>query len=145
MAERGDIGAGPESTSVDSGRAKPLKPSASRLEPARGALETLALAGIGAFALGADRVDDLAAELAERLGIDREETRAVLVDVLESWRRELKRVSESSGPAGSRLGAELGIASRDAVAELELRVAQLEHRLRLVERPEPPQSGGLQG
>ncbi|MGI8479153.1 MAG: phasin family protein [Gaiellaceae bacterium] len=97
-------------------------------------LETLALAGIGAFALGADRVDDLADELAQRLGIDRDETRAVLVDVLESWRRELKRVSESSGSAASRLGEELGIASRETVAELELRVAQLEHRLRLLER-----------
>jgi len=140
MAERGDIGARPESTSVDSGRARPLKPSASRLEPARGALETLALAGIGAFALGADRVDDLAAELAERLGIDREETRAVLVDVLESWRRELERLSESSGSVGSRLGAELGIASRHAVTELELRVAQLEHRLRLLESPSADRS-----
>ena len=134
MAEPADIGAGPESTSVDSGRERPLKPSASRPESARGALERLALAGIGAFALGADRVEDLADELAQRLGIDRDETRAVLVDVLESWRRELKRVSESSGSAASRLGAELGIASRDAVAELELRVAQLEHRLRLLER-----------
>ena len=140
MAEPGDSGAGPESTSVESGRARPLKPSASRPEPARGALETLALAGVGAFALGADRVDDLADELAVRLGIDGAETRAVLVDVLESWRREFKRVSESSGSAASRLGAELGIASRDAVSELELRVAQLEHRLRLLERPAVPPS-----
>ena len=137
MAEPGDIGTGPKSTRVDSGRARPLKPSASRPEPARGALETLALAGIGIFALGADRVDDLADELTQRLGIDSEETRAVLVDVFESWRREIKRVSESSSSVGSRLGAELGIASRDAFAELELRVAQLEHRLRLLERPYP--------
>ena len=84
MAEPGDIGAGPESTRMDSDRVRPLKPSASRPEPARGALETLALAGIGIVALGADRVDGLADELAQRLGIDREETRAVLVDVLES-------------------------------------------------------------
>ncbi len=103
--------------------------------PDRGLIETLALAGIGVVALGADRVDELADELAQRLGIDRDETRAVLVDVVESWSRELKRVSESSGSVASRLGAELGIASRDAVAELELRVAQLEHRLRLLERP----------
>ena len=129
-------GARPGSTSVDSGSAGSQEPSASRPEPTRGVLETLALAGIGAFALGADRVDDLADELARQLGIDRDETRAVLVDVLESWRRELKRVSESSGSAASRLGAELGFASRETVAELELRVAQLEHRLRLLERVE---------
>ncbi len=106
-------------------------------EPAssgRGSLETLALAGIGAFVLGADRVDELADELARRLGMDRAETRAALADVLDSWRRELRRVGESSGSAASRLGAELGIASRAAVDELELRVAQLEHRLKLLER-----------
>ena len=40
-------------------------------EPAsseRGSLETLALAGLGAFVLGADRADQLADELARRLG-----------------------------------------------------------------------------
>ena len=100
----------------------------------RGSLETLALAGIGAFVLGADRVDELADELARRLGMDRAETRAALADVLDSWRRELTRVGESSGSAVSRLGAELGVASRAAVEELELRVAQVEHRLKLLER-----------
>lgn len=109
---------------------------AERVSTARGSLETLALAGIGAFAVGAERIEELADELAERLGVDRDETRAVLVDIAESWRRELRRVGESSGSAASRLGAELGIASREVVGELELRVAQLEHRLRLLERAE---------
>ena len=100
----------------------------------RGSLETLALAGIGAFVLGADRVEELADELARRLGVDRGETRAAVEDVVDSWRRELRRVGESSGSAASRLGSELGIASREVVDELELRVAQLEHRLKLLER-----------
>jgi polyhydroxyalkanoate synthesis regulator phasin len=100
----------------------------------RGSLGTLALAGLGVFALGADRVDELADELAHRLKTDAAETRAVLDDVLDSWRRELKRVGESSASAASRVGDELGIASRDSVRELELRVAQLEHRLKLLER-----------
>ena len=102
--------------------------------PERGLLETLTLAGIGALALAAGRADDLADDLAQRLGIDRDETRAALADALDSWRREARRLGESSGDAASRLGAELGIASQDALAELELRVAQLEHRLKLVER-----------
>ena len=99
-------------------------------------LETLALAGIGVFALGADRAEELADELAQRLAVDPAETRAVVVDVLESWRRELRRMGDSSSSVASRVGAELGIASRDAVDELELRVAQLEHRLRLLESAE---------
>lgn len=136
MAERADIGAGSESANADSDRARSLKPSASRPEPARGVLETLALAGIGAFALGADRAEELADELAQRLAVDSAETRAVVVDVFESWRRELRRMGESSSSVASRVGTELGIASRDAVDELELRVAQLEHRLRLLERAE---------
>jgi polyhydroxyalkanoate synthesis regulator phasin len=100
----------------------------------RGPLETLMLAGIGALALAAGRADDLADELAERLGIDRAETRAALADALGSWRREAHRVGESTGDVVSRVGAELGVASRDAVDELALRVAQLEHRLKLLER-----------
>ena len=102
----------------------------------RGPIETFTLAGIGALALAAERADDLADELSQRLGIDRDEVRSALVDVLESWRREAHRIGESSGGAASRFAAEVGIASRDAVDELELRVAQLEHRLKLLERAE---------
>jgi polyhydroxyalkanoate synthesis regulator phasin len=102
----------------------------------RGPLETLTLAGIGALALAAGRADDLADELAEQLGMDRGEMRAALSDALGSWRREAQRLGEATGDAASQVGAELGLASRDAVDELALRVAQFEHRLTLLERAE---------
>jgi polyhydroxyalkanoate synthesis regulator phasin len=100
----------------------------------RGPLGTLTLAGIGALALAAGRADDLADELAHRLGMDREEVRAALSDALESWRREARRIGEHTSDTASRLAEELGVASRETVDELELRVAQLEHRLKLLER-----------
>ena len=99
----------------------------------RGSLETLTLAGLGALTLAAQRGDELADELAKRVGVERDELRAALADVLASWRREVQRLGDSTGDAAARVGAELGVASREAVADLELRVAQLEHRLRLVE------------
>jgi polyhydroxyalkanoate synthesis regulator phasin len=100
----------------------------------RGSLEGLGLAGIGALALVLDRVDELAEDLSRRLGVERAELRAALADVLDSWRREALRVGESTGEAASRVATELGVASRDRLQELELRVAQLEHRLKLLER-----------
>ncbi len=99
----------------------------------RGSLETLTLAGLGALALAAQRGDDLADELAKRVGVERDELREALADVLGSWRRELQRLGDSTGDAAARVGSELGVASREAVSELELRVAQLEHRLKLLE------------
>jgi len=99
----------------------------------RGPLESFALAGIGALALAAERADDLADELSQRLGVDRDEVRGALGDAIESWRREANRIGESSGSAASRFATEVGIASREAVEALELRVAQLEHRLKLLE------------
>ena len=100
----------------------------------RGPLETLALAGVGALALAADRADELVDEIAARLGVDRAEVRSAVADVLESWRRELERAGEMTGERTARVAEELGVASREAVQELELRVAQLEHRLKLLER-----------
>ena len=108
-------------------------------EPAssgRGALETLTLAGLGALALVADRTDELADEISRRLGLERDEVRRAVGDVLDSWKREARRLGEQTGDAASRLSSDLGVASRVAVSELELRVAQLEHRLRLLERRE---------
>ena len=105
-------------------------------EPAseRGPLETLGLAGIGAIALVAQHADELAAEIGTRLGVERDEVRGAIADVLDSWRREASRLGESGGKHGCAGASELGAASRDVVSELELRVAQLEHRLRLLER-----------
>jgi polyhydroxyalkanoate synthesis regulator phasin len=100
----------------------------------RGPLETLALAGLGALSLAANRADELADEIARRLGMERDEVRAALADILESWRREAGRVGEQTSSTASRVAEELGIASREAVDDLALRVAQLEHRLKLLER-----------
>jgi polyhydroxyalkanoate synthesis regulator phasin len=100
----------------------------------RSPLETLTLAGFGAVALAAERADRLADEIAGRLGVERDEVRAAITDVLESWRREAGRLGDSTGSTAARVAAELGVASREVVDELELRVAQIEHRLRLLER-----------
>jgi polyhydroxyalkanoate synthesis regulator phasin len=100
----------------------------------RGPLETFALAGLGAVAMAAGRADELADEIATRLGLEREGVRGVVGDVLESWRREAGRLGEHTSEAASRVAEELGIASREAVDDLTLRVAQLEHRLKLLER-----------
>jgi len=100
----------------------------------RSPLETLALAGVGALALAAERTDELADTISVRFGIDRDEVRAACHEVLESWRREIERAGERTGARTSRVAEELGVASREAVDELELRVAQLEHRLKLLER-----------
>ena len=105
-----------------------------RASSPRSPLESLGLAGIGALVLAVERMDELGEELARRLGVDKGEVRGALGDVLESWQREAHRLGESTGDAASRLAAELGVASRERVQELELRVAQLEHRVKLLER-----------
>jgi polyhydroxyalkanoate synthesis regulator phasin len=107
---------------------------AGRASDERGPLETLALAGVGAFALAAERVDELADEIAIRLGVERDDVRGALEDAIASWRREARRLSDSSSDAAARMAGELGIASRESVEDLRLRVAQLEHRLKLLER-----------
>ena len=99
----------------------------------RSPLETLALAGIGALALGARRLDEVAEELASRVGVEPDDMRSALADAVASWRREARRVGDSTSDAAARLTDELGVARSDAVRELELRVAQLEHRLKLLE------------
>jgi polyhydroxyalkanoate synthesis regulator phasin len=100
----------------------------------RGSVGSLGLAGLGAVALVLERADELAEELSGRLGVERSEMRGALADVLDTWRREANRLGDSTGDAASRVATELGVASRERLQELELRVAQLEHRLKLLER-----------
>jgi len=99
------------------------------------ALERLALAAVGAVALTAERLDELAGELADRGGMRRDEVRQLLEDAVTRWRGEAARLGEQAGENLAGLARQLGLVTRDELEELELRTAQLEHRLRLLEGP----------
>ncbi len=93
----------------------------------------LALALVGAVALTAERADELADSLAERGGMSKEEVRARIDEATTRWRGDAVRMGERAGATLQGALRELGLVTRDEWDELELRVAQLEHRLRLLE------------
>jgi len=98
----------------------------------------LALALVGAVALTAERADELADSLAERGGMSRDEVRGWIDEATTRWRGDAVRVGERAGATMQGALRELGLVTREEWDELELRVAQLEHRLRLVEtQPQP--------
>ena len=99
----------------------------------RSELERLALAAFGAVALTGERADQLADALAARGGIRRDEARDAIETLLRRWRGDVTRVGERAAPAFEGTFRELGLVTRRELDELELRLAQLEHRLRLVE------------
>jgi polyhydroxyalkanoate synthesis regulator phasin len=102
-------------------------------------LERLALAAVGAVVLTAERAESLAEELAERGGLSRADARQVVADSVSRWRGDASRLGEHAGENLQGLFEWLGLVTCDEIEELELRVAQLEHRLRLVEaEPEAP-------
>jgi polyhydroxyalkanoate synthesis regulator phasin len=96
-------------------------------------LEKVVMAGIGAVALTAERADELADELARRGGMTREEARRVIDEQTGRWRGEATRLGERAGASFHGIFHELGLVTRDEFLELDLRVAQIEHRLRLLE------------
>jgi polyhydroxyalkanoate synthesis regulator phasin len=101
----------------------------------RDVLERLALAVLGMVALTAERIEELAGELSERGGMRRDEARQLLEDAVTRWRGDTARIGERAGESLAGVARQLGLVTREELDELELRVAQLEHRLRLVERP----------
>jgi polyhydroxyalkanoate synthesis regulator phasin len=104
---------------------------------ARQALERLALAAVGVVALTAERVDELVDALADRGGLKREEARAIVEDVTGRWRGDARRLSGRLGGSFAAVAHEVGLVTRDEWDDLELRLAQVEHRLRLLEAPPP--------
>ncbi len=63
----------------------------------------------------------------------RDETRELILELSSRWRGDALRVGERAGAGLGNVLRELGLVTRHEYEELELRVAQLEHRLRLVE------------
>ena len=95
--------------------------------------EQLGLAAVGAVALTAERIDELAGELAERGGMRRDEVRQLIEDAAVRWRGDATRLTERAGQGLQSIFAQIGLVGRDELEELELRLAQVEHRLRLLE------------
>lgn len=61
--------------------------------------------------------------------------RQLLEELGTQLRSGLEKLGELPQETGERLVRELGLAQREQLEALELRLAQLEHRLRLLERP----------
>lgn len=106
----------------------------------RGELERLALAAVGAVALTSERADALADALAAKGGMRRDEARDAIETVMRRWRGDVARTGERAGSALEGVLRELGVVTRRDWEELDLRVAQLEHRVRLLERDTPPRA-----
>jgi polyhydroxyalkanoate synthesis regulator phasin len=96
--------------------------------------ERLVLAALGAVALTTDRVDELGDELARKAGIRRDDAVELIREVMDGWRREAGKLGERTSDAAQRVVRDLGLVTHEEVEDLELRVAQLEHRLKLLER-----------
>jgi polyhydroxyalkanoate synthesis regulator phasin len=99
----------------------------------RSGLEQVVLALFGAVVLTGERADRLADELAELGGVRRDEARAKIEELASRWRGDALRLRERAGDSIERAARELGLVSRTEYEELELRLAQIEHRVRLLE------------
>ena len=62
----------------------------------------------------------------------------LLAELPERMRGGQAKLSEQAVSVLKAFADQLNLVSRDEVDELELRVAQLEHRLRLLEQNDPP-------
>ena len=98
-------------------------------------LEQLLLAGLGWASLTADAIEDIADDLARRVGVEPEKMRAAVRDTFESWKKEGERVGSMPSDASDKALRRLGLVRREEMEDVALRLAQLEHRVRLLEKP----------
>ena len=105
--------------------------------------EEILLAGVGALALTKNRADELVDELSSKGRLTQEDARELVDDLTSRWRGDALRMGERASSTLSGVFRELGLVTRREHEELELRLAQLEHRLRLIEgRSQPPPPPG---
>jgi polyhydroxyalkanoate synthesis regulator phasin len=72
------------------------------------------------------------------IGPRMDELRSLVDEATSRWRGDAARIGEGGRQRMNRLFYELGLITREDWDELDLRVAQLEHRLRLLEEKTPP-------
>jgi polyhydroxyalkanoate synthesis regulator phasin len=97
-------------------------------------LEQLLLAGLGWLSLTATAADEIAEDLARRVGVEPEKMRGAVRDTFASWRKEGERIGSMPSDASEKALRRLGLVRREEADDLALRLAQLEHRVRLLEK-----------
>lgn len=117
---------------------EPASPSEANGRAPFRVFERLAAAALDAFARTAERADQVADEIADRGGIRRDEARSLVEDTATRWRGDAARLGQLAGVTLNGVFDQVGLVRREELEELELRVAQLEHRLRLLEDPPTP-------
>ncbi|MCL4290590.1 MAG: hypothetical protein KJ051_09995 [Thermoleophilia bacterium] len=92
------------------------------------------LAAVGAAALTRERAEAIVEELVGRGSLSHADARGLADELVESSRPGGSGLTARAGAALGGVFRELGLVMEADLAELELRVAQLEHRLSLLER-----------
>ena len=72
--------------------------------------------------------------LISMIGPKLDEFRALVEEAATRWRGDAQRIGEGSRQRLNTVFYEMGLITRDDWDELDLRVAQLEHRVRLLEK-----------
>jgi hypothetical protein len=71
--------------------------------------------------------------------VERDNTAFALRQLLEELSAQLRasvgKIGDLPQETGDRIARELGLVTREELAAIELRLAQVEHRLKLLERP----------
>jgi hypothetical protein len=71
--------------------------------------------------------------------VERDNTAFALRQLLEELSAQMRasvgKLSDLPQETGDRIARELGLVTREELAAIELRLAQVEHRLKLLERP----------
>ena len=68
------------------------------------------------------------------LGVKLDELRSIVEEATSRWRGDAVRLGEETRQRVNSVFYELGLITREDWDELDLRVAQLEHRVRLIEQ-----------
>jgi polyhydroxyalkanoate synthesis regulator phasin len=95
-------------------------------------------AGLGAVALTKERTEELIEELSRQGRMSQAEARETVDELMGRWRGEASRLGELAGTGLQSVVRELGLVTRREWDDLDLRLAQVEHRLRLVEGESAP-------
>jgi len=99
--------------------------------------ERTVFAGVGLVVLTRERIEELADELSRRGTMTRDEAIGVVEELAARWRGEPARFAERASFNFSGFFRDVGLVTRREFEELDLRLAQVEHRLRLVEGNRP--------
>ena len=92
-------------------------------------IKRMALTGIGFASMGKDKIEEMARDISQNMGLSEDEGRKVAEEILDETRKARDDVEKNSRETANRILEKMDLPTKQDITKLENRIKELESKI----------------